>query len=138
MEGINENIIKKYPNPIPYECSKKILEQMKKNICKIKIGKERGTGFFCKIPFPTKDNILPVFITNNHIINKDILYNYQGNISLIIKEEENIKKMSLNNRMKYTSDKYDTTIIEIKNEDNLKNYLELDEIMIDNIINNKN
>ena len=69
MEGINENIIKDHPNPIPYECSKKILEQMEKNICKIKIGEEQGTGFFCKIPFPTKENLLPVFVTNNHIIN---------------------------------------------------------------------
>ena len=138
MEGINENIIKDHPNPIPYECSKKILEQMEKNICKIKIGEEQGTGFFCKIPFPTKENLLPVFITNNHIINKDILDNYKGNISLIIKEEETIKKISLNNRIKYTSEKYDTTIIEVKIEDNIKNYLELDDIMVDNIINNKN
>ena len=118
--------------------AKKFQNKWKKNICKIKIGEEQGTGFFCKIPFSSKDNLLTVFITNNHIINKDILDNYKGNISLIIKEEETIKKISLNNRIKYTSEKYDTTIIEVKGEDNIKNYLELDDIMVDNIINNKN
>ena len=33
-----ENTIARYPNLISYECSKKILEQMEKNVCKIKIG----------------------------------------------------------------------------------------------------
>ena len=45
---------------------------MKKNVCKIKIGNEQSTGFFCKIPFPDENNLLPVFITNNHVINKKL------------------------------------------------------------------
>ena len=56
-----------------YECTKKILEQMEKNICKNKIGKEQGTGFFCKIPFPDRKNMFPVLITNNHIIKEELL-----------------------------------------------------------------
>ena len=35
-----------------------------------------GTGFFCKIPFPqenNKGNLLPVLITNNHILGKQEL-----------------------------------------------------------------
>ena len=36
---------------------KKIIDQMQKNICKIKIEEEQGTGFFCKMPFPTKEKI---------------------------------------------------------------------------------
>ena len=55
---------------ISYECSKKIVEQMEKCICKLKIDEIEATGFFCKIPFPDKNNMLPVFITNNHVINK--------------------------------------------------------------------
>ena len=138
MEEINANLLNQCPLPFSYDSTKKIIEQMEKDICKIKIGNQQASGFFCKIPFPNKDNLLPVFITNNHVINKDILNNNNEKISIIIKEEENIKKINLNNRMKYTSEKYDTTIIEIKNEDNIKNYLELDDTIIDNIIHIKN
>ena len=54
MEEISETILTGYPNIIPFESTEEILNQMKKNICKIKIGEEQGTGFFCKIPFPDK------------------------------------------------------------------------------------
>ena len=40
--------------------------------------------------------------------------------------------------MKYTNEEYDTTIIEIKKEDNINNYLELDDIIINDISNNIN
>ena len=50
MAEINETALDGYPNIIPFDSSQKIIEQMKKDICKIKIGEEQGTGFFCKIP----------------------------------------------------------------------------------------
>ena len=121
-----------------YECTKKILEQMEKNICKNKIGKEQGTGFFCKIPFPDKKNMFPVLITNNHIIKEELLNNEDTILLIDIEEEENTKKLNLYNRMKYTNKELDITIIEIKKEDNIKNYLELDEKIMDDIINNLN
>ena len=74
MKKNKESILIGYPNVIPYESHNKIKEQMEKNICKINIGQSLGTGFFCKIPFPDLNNMLPVFITNNHIMNKDLLY----------------------------------------------------------------
>ena len=43
-----ESILTGYPNIISFECTKKIIKQMESNISKIKIGKEQGTGFFCK------------------------------------------------------------------------------------------
>ena len=52
----------------------------------------------------------------------------------MIKDELDFKKINLNNRMKYTNKEYDITIIELKEKDNIKNYLELD----DNIINDLN
>ena len=65
---------------------------MERNICKIDIGNIQGTGFFSKIPFPNKNEILPVFITNNHVINDDILNQENFKIKLDIKEEEDLKK----------------------------------------------
>ena len=127
-EELKESILTGYPNVISYECSKKIIEQMERNICKIKIGEEQGTGFFCKIPFPDLNNMLSVFITNNHIINQELLNKDNIIIEINIEEENNIKKLNLNNRKKYTNEEYDITIIEIKNEDEIKIYLELDDI----------
>ena len=96
MEERNETMLTGYPNVISYNCSKNIIEQMEKNIFKIKIGLEQGRGFFCKIPFPTKENLLPVLITNNHVINENILYKKDEIININIKNEENIKKINLN------------------------------------------
>ena len=138
----NESLLIGYPNLISYDCTLKILEQMTKSICKIKIGQEQGTGFFCKIPFPNKNNMLPVLITNNHVINGRLLENDNEKVIVKIKEENENKKFNLKNRKKYTNKEYDVTIIEIKEDDGLKdkNYLDLDENIINDILigNNKN
>ena len=138
MESNKESLLIGYPNPLSYECTKKIIEQMEKCICKIKIGKIQGTGFFCKIPIPNKNNMLPAFITTNHIINKEFLYQKDAKIFLDIKEKSYIKELNLNNRKKYTNEEHDITIIEIKENDEINNYLELDDIIINDILNNNN
>ena len=138
MSENKESILRGYPNVISYECSKKIIKQMERNICKITVGENQGTGFFCKIPFPDLNNMLSVFITNNHIINKELLYKDSSIIDIDIEEEKNIKKLNLNNRMKYTNEEYDITIIEIKEKDGINNYLELDDNIINDIIKNNN
>ena len=131
-------LLPSYPRAISYEATKKIIEQMEKCICKIKIEVLQGTGFFCKIPFPDRYHLLPVLITNNHIINKNLLYTKDANITLEIKEEENAKMLCLNDRIKYTNEEYDITIIEIKDEDKIFKYLELDDNIMDSMFNNNN
>ena len=137
METETESYLVGYPNIISYDCSKKINEQMRKNICKIEIGKERGTGFFIMIPFPNRENMLNALITNNHIINDDLLNNKEAIIKIKIGDEDIERIISLNNRLLYTSKVYDTTIIEIKENDHINSFMELDEGIINNIINNK-
>ena len=139
-EGQNESMLTGYPKVIPYENHKKIIEQMENNICRIKIRNEKGTGFFCKIPFPNKNNMLPVFITNNHVIDEDILYKNEEKIIIDIKgkKEMETKTINLNKRKKYTNVEYDTTIFEIKKSDEINNFLELDENIINDIVNNNN
>ena len=123
--GIKEKLLSGYPKVISYECTKKIIEQMEKNICKIKIGNEQATGFFCKIPYKNKI----VLMTNNHVIDENI-----NEINIKIKEEKESRILNLNNRVIYTNKEYDITIIEIDEKDNINNYLEID----DNIINDFN
>ena len=135
---IPEIQLKNQPVALDFEQMDIIREKMEKSICKIKTDKGYGTGFFCKIPFPDVNNMIPVFITNNHIINEELLYKKNEKIKIDIFEETEIKEIDLNNRKKYTNVEYDITIIEIKEEDKIKNYLELDEIIINDIINNIN
>ena len=84
--------------------------------------------------------MLEVLITNNHVINEDILYKKDAKILIFIKEEKKYKELDLNNRIKYTNKKeeFDITIIEIKDTDGINNFLELDDNIINGIINNEN
>ena len=132
MSAIKESILVGYPNLFTFESNKKINEQMEKYICKVKISKDQGTGFFCKIPFPDEKHMLPVLIISNHMHNSKLS---NDEISIYIESEKEIKKINLNGRKYYTNEEYDTTIIEIKEKDNIQNYLELDDIIINNIIN---
>ena len=72
---IEESYIEFQPIPIDIEGTKKIVSQMENCICKIYQNGKKGTGFFCKIPFPDKNNLLNVMITNNHILNQNDIEN---------------------------------------------------------------
>ena len=128
MENIKEAQLTGYPNVISYESTKKITEQMEKNICKIKIREMQGTGFFSKIPIL---DIL-VLITNYHVINENV-----NEIKIKLKEENESRIINLENRIKYFNKEYDIAIIEIKDNE-INNYLELDDNLINDIINNYN
>ena len=124
MSKINEKSLNDYPKPIFIEGTEIILNQMKKAICKISTESgSKGTGFFCKIPYP--DNDLKVFITNNHVI--DEAYLETQNV-IYISINNNPKQIKLDKKFKYTNKENDVTIVEIKeNVDEIIDFLELDE-----------
>ena len=140
--NIIEAELPQYPGIIKYNSAKKIMEQiqMEKCICKIsKIelrGQIIGTGFFSKIPFPDKKNQLPVLITDSSIID-EMSFKEGGKFEITTNEGKILKSLDLKNRMRYTSKEFGTTILEIKDEDKINNYLELEELIINNIINGK-
>ena len=131
-------IIRGYPNIVSYEATQKIVDQMRKNICLIQSDQSQGTGFLCKIPFPDINNMLPVLITNNHIINEEFLYEKGASISIYTEDNKSTKTINLNDRIKYTNKTFGITIIEIKEEDKINNYLELDNNILDDILNKNN
>ena len=98
------------PEPISLKQTEKIIEQMKSNsICRIN---NKGTGFFVKIPYKSK--LLPVLITSNQVINIDDIQN-KTNVSLYINDDKKIKTIKSDiNRLIYTNEKLDITIIEIQ------------------------
>lgn len=106
-----------------------IKEIIRKSICKIKLKNEEfETGFFCKIPYPDKNNFLPTLIINNHILEKKQIFEDQKLI-LLLYDEKQLFKIKLNDERKiYKSNKYDIAIIEIitYNKD-LTSFLEIDE-----------
>ena len=83
-------IIKNSPITISLQGTSNIMDQMKTCIFKIYISNKeyelKGSGFFCLIPFQNKN--FPVMITNNHILNEEIL------------EKEKFISLELNNLIK--------------------------------------
>ena len=106
-----------------------------KSICKLILDKGFSSGFFCKIPY-TEDNnlLLPVLITCNHALPLDI--KYINEIEINLNGEK--KNIIIRNRKKWTNIYMDYTIIEIKeNEDNIHNFLILDDTILKNNCSNE-
>ena len=106
------------------------LKQKVKCICKISTnGHTFGTGFFCKIPY--EGELIPVLITNYHIIDDNFMKKKK---QLIIYIDDEMKQLNINNRKIYSSEKnkYDIMIIKLKEEDEIYNYLEIDQNIFKN------
>jgi hypothetical protein len=112
-----------------------IYNQIKNNcICAIQITSygytETYTGFFCYLPY--NGTKISVLMTSWNAINE---YYSSDNLILFFDNYKTQKTIKMNkNRILYSSDKFNLTIIEIKPEDNLNicNFLELDENLFKN------
>ena len=76
------------PKPVSFEGTENILNQMNNCICRI-YNNCNGTGYFTKIPFKSK--LIPVIITNNHIINENDIKN--NKIIIFDLNNDKIKKI---------------------------------------------
>ena len=123
---IQEKKLTNYPDLVTIEGTNKILNQMKNCIAKIYNG-NNGTGFFSHIPYNNGKS--PAFTTNYHVINKQSILQKHV-IKLGINDDSNDIDINLdiNSRKIYLDEKYDLTIIEIKEIDKVNNnsFLELD------------
>ena len=119
---------------IKYENIKKTVEQMEKCVCNVNSQSYMYTGFFCKIPFPNDYfKTFPVLITSNFFHGDKILLE---KIGINIRGKET-KLIDLKKRIQYSSEKYMIAIIEIKEEDDINDYLEIDELMLKDLKNFK-
>ena len=120
----DEKKIKNMPDPVTISGTETILYQMKNCICKIKINQTNGTGFFCQISY--ENETMNVLMTNNHIINENY-YNENNELHLFINDDKDVKILDLKIKRKtYFSKKYDLTMIELKESDNINHFLKLD------------
>lgn len=95
-----------------------------KAICKIKNGEKIGTGFFCKIENPSDyKKPLKALLTCYHVLNIE-----ERNINEIVLEIGNDKKiLNIKNRKNCYDKVLDYICIQILKEDNINEFLEIDE-----------
>ena len=127
MEDFKKEIIKS-ENGVLLEFNilrKTINSGKEKCICKIMIKEnsksKSATGFICYIKQYNKK----VILTNNHVINEDFLKN-EKKLKILINNEKKEINLELQ-RYKSTDKEIDYTIIEIREEDGINDYLEIDE-----------
>ena len=117
-----EPMMRDYIKPVTKEGTKMILEQMSNCICKINNNNIIGTGFFCKIPFNNNLKI-NVLLTSYDIINENY-FNFNNKINILLGDYNELKIINIdNNRNIYYNKLYNITIIELKDYDNINNYL---------------
>ena len=127
-----EKKIKGSPCYVSISGTETILNQMKNSICKIRINQTNGTGFFCKIPY--ENNTMNVLMTNYHILNEKY-YNQNEELDLFINDDTDVRIINLKiKRITYFNEVFDLTLIELKEGDNINNYLELDDNLFKNEI----
>lgn len=101
-----------------------ILHQMKNCICKI-YGKNEmcSTGFFCKIPFPDDQHLLPVLVTTDFAIDSEKLIT-----KISLNDEKEFRELKLDgNRKLLLNKKLNCAIIELVPEDKINDFLEVDD-----------
>ena len=124
-----ESFIKGSVDPVNMAGIEKILHQMKNCVCKIKIGNINATGFFCKVPAVNMNFLM----TNFHVITEEYTKKNKE-INILLNDEKEAVVIDLTiERKKYFSKEYDLAAIELKENDKIKEYLELDDnILKDN------
>ena len=129
----DEKIIKNMPDPVTILGTETILNQMKNSICKIKINNTNGTGFFCTINY--KNRKINFLMTNYHVLDENY-YAENNELNLFINDDKDVKILNLKIKRKtYFNKKYDLTMIELKEDDNINHFLELDDNLFKNEIN---
>ena len=126
--------IKTSPEPVSLKGTEKILDQMNNCVCRI-FNNGKGTGFFTKIPYKSK--LLPVLITNNHVLDENAI-SINKTIEFSLDNETFFYKIIIDNSRKtFTNKDYDITIIELKTNDGLSydSFLDIDDNIKDNDLN---
>ena len=128
IQDLEENIINEAKingNYIPL----KAIEKNKKAICQIIINERiKGTGFFCQIKSPIENKTIKVLLTCYHVLDIED----QAINRIVCKIENEEKTLDLENRWKRHDRQIDFTCVQIINEDNIEEFLEIDENILAN------
>ena len=104
----------------PINGFKRISLRILKSICKLKIGKSKATGFFLNSLNQNK-----YLITNNHVINIDIMTLYSNvNIEIYDGKCFNLDLNNIQHNIKFYEKPIDITIIKIDDLDIICSFVE--------------
>ena len=107
----------------------KYLQKAKNGICQIIIENYPFcSGCFCRIPY-TNNFYLNALLTCHHVLNKNVVFS-DGNIK--IKVNDRYIFLSLKNRKKWCNEKLNYFCIEIKDDDEIDNFYQIDDIILKN------
>ena len=113
-------------NPISLECLEHLIHKGKKCVFKI-YNKGFAIGFFCKIPIGnSNDNYGYILFTNNHVLDSHF-FKSKKYIDIEYLSESKIIDLTESKRFKYCNEFMDFTIIEIFPKDNIKDFFDLDD-----------
>ena len=127
---MNLNLNNNNARPLNINKMNIINKQMANCVCKIHNGDITGTGFFIKIKAQNNE-IYPVLVTNNHILEKEDIEKGKE-ITISINNDDKYIIINIDDsRITFTDAVYDCTFVQIKEvEDQFLNtcdYLEIDE-----------
>jgi len=98
---------------ISIDIKENLSQYMKTSICSIKINMKLGTGFFIKLPIPSKEKPMYGIMTNNHVLNSECIK--PGN-SFSVRTNIHQWNVILNeNDFIFTSELLDVTFIQLTN-----------------------
>ncbi len=108
---INEIKIPGHGNPITIKQFQDLVKKSENSTFKIEFFGQKGTGFFFEQNISSIKYYNKYFLmTNNHVLNQDF---FNNNTHLEIEHKNKQIIIPLNNRIKYTNEELDFTIIEI-------------------------
>ena len=110
-------------DPVSFDGTRRICEQMKRGICKVIYRSQSGIGFLCRILEQGRE--IRVLIAPEHLL-CGIEYYHEKNIKIIL--DDDLKELKLNeNRFIYQNKEYNIAMVEIIEKDEIDAYLELDD-----------
>ena len=124
IKSIDDSLI-----PVSIEGTEKILNQMRKSVCKIyKEDGTKGTGFFCRLKYEQENIYFYLLISNNHILEENDL-KIDKKIVISINNEDEFKVIKIDKSRKvYTSTILDVSFVEIKPDiDKINDFIDIDE-----------
>ena len=129
-------LIERINKKMDYDNNKKTWEIVNDNNSK------KGLGFLCRISFLEEFQGLLILITNNRVINKDdIIKAKNKSLIFILNNSCNSFKIKIDDSRKiYINQKYDISLIEINQIDNINSsyIFDIDENIYKNVISSQN
>ena len=127
-EGEQANKTIEFPSSLSLEELSQISNQMMKSICRIEFNGKNCTGSFVKINYNYQS--INCLLTNNEILNDNFIQNNKE-IKVFLNNGKKEIKIGINtDKIKYVNNSYNFILIELKENEEINDFLELDKRLL--------